>query len=72
MLVSLLKKVDGAAKSIEVFFATLENFRVVNAKSFKRLYKRAAKIHASYIIALKKVEAVNEEMQKLELARVEA
>ena len=72
MLVSLLRDFEGAAESLENFFATLEGFHTVHTKSFKRLYKRSAKIHASYLTAVTAVKRVKAEMKKLEIAKVKA
>lgn len=72
MLLSLFGQFEGTAESLKKFFETLENFPVVNTKLFKRLYKRSAKIHASFIIALDKVEAVRVQMKRLDKARVKA
>lgn len=72
MLLSLFGQFEGTAESLKKFFETLENFPMVNTKLFKRLYKRSAKIHASFIIALDKVEAVKVQMKRLEIARVKA
>jgi hypothetical protein len=67
-----LGQFEVAAESLKKFFETLEKFSMVSTESFKSLYLKAAKIHNSFLLAVEKVKAVRQQMNRLERARVKA